>query len=100
MPGSMLASSGRASSRSSTKTPPRWASITAWVPHFAQTKHLDLRVGGIEPEAHAASELVLVVGGVGDVELDPVDGHHPQIAEPRAGGTRTGQRPGHPRVEF
>jgi hypothetical protein len=32
--------------------------------------------------------------------LDAVDGHHRQIPQPRTGGARTGQRPGHPCVEF
>jgi hypothetical protein len=50
--------------------------------------------------ADTATEGVLVVGGVGDVELDTVDGHHPQIPQPGARGARPGQRPGHPRVEF
>src|SRR6476619_2534121 len=67
---------------------------------FAQAEHLHLRVGGIEAEADTATELVFVVGGVGDVELDTVDGHHPQIGEPGVRGARTGQRPGHPRVEL
>jgi hypothetical protein len=67
---------------------------------FTQAEYLHLRVGGIEAEADTATELVFVVGGVGDVELDTVDGHHPQIPKPSVGGAGTGQRPGHPRVEL
>ena len=98
--GSMLASSERASSRSSTSTPPRCASIDGVGAAFAQAEHLDLRVGGIKAQADTAPERVLVLGSVSDVELDTVDGHHPQVGQPRAGRSRAGQRPGYPRVEL
>ena len=67
---------------------------------FAQAEHFDLRVGGVQALADTATEGVFVVGGVGDVELDTVDGHHPQIPQPGTRGARPGQRPGHPCVEF
>ncbi|BBY58892.1 hypothetical protein MSAR_20280 [Mycolicibacterium sarraceniae] len=65
---------------------------------FAQSEHLDLRVGGVQALADTATEGVFVVGGVGNVELDAVDGHHPQIPQPRARRACPGQRPGDPRA--
>jgi len=67
---------------------------------FAQAEYFDLRVGGVQAQADTATELVFDVGGVRDVELYAVDGHHPQIPEPGARGARPGRRPGHPCVEL
>src|SRR4029077_12131234 len=68
-----------------------------WGASYPQGEHLDLRVVGIKAQADTAPERVLVLGSVSDVELDTVDGHHPQVGQPRAGRSRAGQRPGHPR---